>query len=96
MNNDKLILENQQAMMESILYPFKIDSLKTQLKKTEEALNPKEDVPYEDSLEVCECGHEDFQHEDGKYECKLVGYKPKCECKKFVKSSINEKENQNG
>ncbi len=30
------------------------------------------------------CGHHDFQHRRDKYECKLIGYKPACECKKLI------------
>jgi len=66
MNNEKLILENQQAIMNILLTmrtPHSEKStvlLLSQILETAKALNPKEDVPYDKSLKLkCyRCGKE--------------------------------------
>lgn len=57
MNSEKLMLKNQQVIM-NILLTMKTSHseestklLLVQILETAKALNPKEDVPYEDSLE---------------------------------------------
>ncbi len=69
-----------------------VETEKELIKEIKEALNPKEDVPYEKSLEekeetyTCnECGFKTFTTEG--MTIHLKNHKPK-----FAKSSINEKE----
>lgn len=80
------ILKNQKEILSYVLTQYDKESsfaedVRVLIKETEDFLNPKEDVPYEDSLEVCaNCGRVELAHPD------IQG------CREFVKSSINEKE----
>ncbi len=101
MNKEKLILENQQAIM-NMLFVMKIPESKNSAKmlmnqmiKTAKALNPKEVVPYEDSLDedsdLCDkCGHGEKDHWNGYCEHCDLEKAQVCNCNGFVKSSSNE------
>lgn len=69
-----------------------LNEIADQVEKINAVLNPKEEVPYEKSLEVCEdpsCGHHITSHYPReKLECNVPG----CNCKKFVKKDKKEKE----
>jgi len=98
MNNEKLIL---RVLMELLLDPNPKERLLLATEITK-VLNPKEVVPYENSLDVCEnpvCGHTENQHDSkGCKTCRTNYHKdfPEGrECREFVKSSINEKGEKN-
>jgi len=83
MNNEKLILE----ALKHLLVAMDVNDPKIEgtIIDIEDALNPKEVVPYEDSLiEVCaDCGIKELHHDP-----KNLLYDRTC--KKFVKSSKGE------
>lgn len=97
MNNEKLILEALRNIQHNQLQDYKmIMELKTNIKELDEALNPKEDVPYEKSIELCErCFHVESQHNaNGCVSCRTHhhhAYPDGRECNEFVKSSSEEK-----
>ncbi len=88
MNNDKLILRALNfLLLKSQTFSEKEFQEKTEiLEGIDQALNPKEDVPYEKSIEVCaDCGIKELHHDP-----KNLLYDRTC--KKFVKSSKGERE----
>ena len=84
MNNEKLIMKALRELLLSEDIGRRLN-LATEITRV---LNPSQDVPYEDSLEVCVCGHDKERHE-------AISWKPMCsqgdcKCKLFVKSSKGE------
>lgn len=92
MNNEiKQILKNQKEILSYILTQYDRESsfsedVRVLIKETEGLLNPKEDVPYEKSIEepqrICaNCNYFESVHGDPKF------FDKENVCNKFVKSS---------
>jgi len=97
MNNEKQILKNQFTMLNALLDMPDLgggnhDSISMRMDETDELLNPKEVVPYEDSLDVCaNCGKSLYDHAEHDLCNPLAKVGDKDYSKIFVKSSSEEK-----